>query len=414
VSIKSPLWLIAFALLGFAGTAAAGFGSPTLLYETPTTDVLPVGALAISTDMSLPLRPIATSRGREENAGVRFSPYKRLDIAVTAYTFADYVLDVKYQLAGGGPGRLGLAVGVCDLGFYRYVSPVGHGTSNVWPDWKYQENGVTTRPYENLSVFAVASYRATKSIRLQAGLGRGRFVGYGGTGKYLNTDVFFDEIHQWAFGLFAGAEVYVMPQVALVAEASGRDMGGGIKVDFGPIAATVACNKLEGLLFSRGGDRFGRLGVGLTCGFNDWVGLAELLHPRGPRRELAVSVLPPPEGGPTLQGATASPDGLRLEPILFGWDSWEITPAGAASLSRNAEILLDHPQEAIVVTGHASDDVSQEANSFLSGKRAFAVFEYLKALGVPEQQMRCRAKAEFADSPLPLQRVVSFDAESGY
>ncbi len=53
---------------------------------------------------------------------------------MTAYTFTDYVLDAKYQIPGGVPDRLGLAVGAYDIGLNSYISPVGHGTANAWPD----------------------------------------------------------------------------------------------------------------------------------------------------------------------------------------------------------------------------------------------------------------------------------------
>jgi hypothetical protein len=401
--------LIALALLGFAGTASAEISSPTLLYGTPTTDVLPVGTLAVSADVSL--ARTSTSWGREENANVRFSPYKHLDLAVTAYTVADYVLDVKYQFIGDGPGRFGLAAGVYDLGLSSYISPVGRGAAGVWPDWKYEENDVTVRPYENFSAFAVGSYRPTRSIRLHAGLGRGRFVGYGDRSKYLNTDVFFNHAHQWALGLFAGAEVYVIPQVALVVEASGRDVNGGLKADLGPITATVACNKVEGLLFASGDHRYGRLEVGFAYRFSDWASLAGLFRPRGPRLELAEHVCPPPEPVPTPRGVTACPSTSSLEPIWFDWDSWEITPGAAASLARNADTLLDHLQTKVVLIGYASEGGSLEANCMLSGKRALAVFEYLKSLGVPEQQMRIRSVALPNSKSHPAYREVCFDTE---
>jgi hypothetical protein len=413
VNSKSLLGILALTLLGFAGTASADSGNPTLLYGTPTTDVLPVGTLAVSADMSLPIKGTTAGRAREENSAVRFAPYKHLDFALTAYTFADYVLDVKYQLMGGGPGRLGLAVGVYDLGLNRYVSPLGHGTANVWPDWKYQANDVMVRPYENLSAFGVASYRATTSIRLHAGIGRGRFVGYGDKSKYLNTDILSHGHHQWAVGLFGGAEVFVIPQVAVVAEASGRDVNAGLRANFSALTATVAWTKMEGLLFLEGGEPRGRLEVSLSYRFHDWSGISGLFRPRRPAYDLIESVQPPPVEGLTLKGADARPIKPELEPILFNRGSWAITPTAAASLARNAGILLDRPQEAIVVTGHASEESSPEANSILSGKRAFAVLEHLKALGVPQRQMRCRSKAEVAGSQLPLHRVVCFDAESG-
>jgi hypothetical protein len=412
VSSKSLLWIVALASLGFAGSASAESGpSSTLLYGTPTSDVLPVGTLVISSDMSLPLGRTAAGEGREENASIRFSPYRHLDFAIAAYTLADYVLDVKYQLAGG-PGRLGLAVGVSDLGLNRYVSPIGHGTASVWSDWRYQANNVMVRPYEDLSAFAVASYRATPSIRLHGGIGRGRFVGYGDLSRYFNTDVLFQGHHQWAVGLFGGAEVLVVPQVALVAEASGRDVNAGLRASFNAIAATIAWTKMEGLLRSEGRESHGRLEVSLSYRFHDWTGISGLVRPRRPAHDLIQSAPTPTVLAPTPCGVTVSPNVPWLEPVRFDWGSWKITPDAASALARNAETLLGRPQAEVVLIGHASEGGSPEANCLLSGKRARAVFEYLKSRGVPEHQMHCRSRTLSGGEHRLACREVCFDTET--
>lgn len=275
MSVRCLPGLVALALLAAAGPASAElasaapgrlFNNPTLLYETPTADVLPAGALAISVDMTYPL--VRTSKNvnyPEANANVRFSPFRHLDFAVTAYTFSDYVLEVKYQLLGGEPDRFGLAAGVYDVGFNSYVTPIGHGLDAAWPDWKYDEYLPRyDRPTERFSAYAVTSIPVTKSARLTLGLGRGRFVGNDTRSKYLNSDICFDEYHQWAFGLFGGLEVYVHPNVALVAEACGREVNSGVKVRLGPVRAAVAWTKMEGLVFGKGDDRFGRLDINVS------------------------------------------------------------------------------------------------------------------------------------------------------
>ena len=123
--------------------------------------------------------------------------------------------------------------------------------------------------------------------------------------------------------------------------------------------------------------------------------------------------MPPLRDGAALQGTTAGPDQLSLQPVSFGWHSWAITPAAAAALSRDAGMLRDHPQDTLVVTGHSSEEGSPEANFILSGKRASAVYEHLRKLGVPARRMRYRAEAEPGGRPSPFQRVVCFDVESG-
>jgi outer membrane protein OmpA-like peptidoglycan-associated protein len=47
----------------------------------------------------------------------------------------------------------------------------------------------------------------------------------------------------------------------------------------------------------------------------------------------------------------------------------------------------------------------------LSGKRALAVFEHLKSLGVPEQQMRYRSVALINGESHPAHREVCFATE---
>jgi hypothetical protein len=404
-------------LLALGAPLSARPTSPTLLYEVPTADVLPSGALAISADMTYPL--VNTPKNvnyLEVNANVRYSPLEHLDFAVTAYTFADYALDVKYQMLGGDPDRFGLAVGVYDIGLHEYVSPVGHDTANAWPDWKYNKYLPRyDRPTERFSAFAVTSIPVTKFARLHLGLGRGRFVGYDDRSKFLNIDYFFDEYHQWAFGLFGGAEVFLTPQVALVAEASSRDLNTGVKVNFRAFTGTVAWTKMEGLLFDEGDARFGRLEVGVTWQFTNLSGLAAIprLFQRPARVPPMEPIPPPPEPVPipALPGPPPSPMELELEPIWFEWDKWDITPAAESALHRNADKLLAHPDVRIVITGHASEEGTLEHNLPLSARRANAAYEDLKSLGVPGQQMRFRALGESPGRPLPPNRVVYFEIE---
>ena len=394
------------ALLALSASAWAMPSSPTLLYQTPTADVLPTGALAVSVDASFPLVDTRMNVGWERNANVRFSPVKRLDVALVAYTLKDYVLDARYQLVGGGLGRFALAVGVCDAGINSYVSPIGHDTANAWPDWKYKD-----RPKENLSAFVTTNIPVTKFARLHLGLGRGRFVGYD-RGKYLNTDIFFDENHQWAIGLFAGLEVFVVRQVALCAEVTGRDVNAGVKGAFGPVTAAVAWQKVEGVIGPKGDDRFGRLEVGLTYQFNNLSGLSNLVPRFEPRyRPPTEPVPPPPEPVEVPTGPAPSPEELKLEPIWFNYDKWDITPEAAAALRRNAQKLLAHPNVRVAITGYASEEGTTEYNFLLSGRRAQAACEYLKSLGVPERQMRFKAQGESAGRPYPPHRAAYFEIE---
>ncbi|MBM3332052.1 OmpA family protein [candidate division WOR-3 bacterium] len=394
---RRPVLLCAIAALAlvaapaWVGRAAAAtsrqFNSPTLLYETPTADVLPPGALALAADMTYPL--VQTSQNvnyPEANVNIRFSPIKRLDFALTAYTFSDYVLEAKYRILGGEPDRFGLAVGVYDVGLNGYVSPVGHDTADAWPDTKYTDSSKTNvRTYESFSAFAVASLPVTRFARLNIGLGRGRFVGYSIHSKYFNSDFLLGGYHQWAVALFGGAEIYVLPHVALVAEASTRDLNAGVKANFGSFTATAAWTKMEGLVFSEGDERFGRLFVGASYQFNDLSGLAGLFR----RRECP----PPPEPVPPPPGPIEVPVGpapserkFELLPIYFDLDQSVIRPGDAEILKRNAEAILAKARAGlkadVLIEGHCCPLASEMYNVGLGMRRAEAAQAYLVGLGV--------------------------------
>lgn len=398
--------LAVLVLLTTAAPVTAQFNSPTLLFDTPTADVLPQGSIAISADVTGPLtNTVENIAWWEADANVRYSPFRGFDFAVTGYTLEDYVLDAKYQLVRGGPERFGLAVGVCDVGLHSYVSPIGHDSAKAWPDWKYHnpDNGDYIRPTENLSAFAVASIPLWSFARIHAGLGRGRFVGYDGPNEYLNTDWLLESgYHNWAVALFGGLEVFLTPNVSLVAEANTRDLNSGVKANFGPVTAAVAWTKMEGLLLVRKdapeGHEFGRLELGVSY-------LLDFRRPAPPpSAPTKPAPLPEPEQPPVVE-PLAKP---RLNPIWFKWDKWDITPVASATLRQNADVLLAHPDVRVLVAGYASEEGSLEHNYPLSARRAYAAYEYLQSLGVPARQMRYRAMGESAGRPLPMHRSVYF------
>jgi peptidoglycan-associated lipoprotein len=382
----TDMLVVMVALVAIVASLSAGPTSTTLLYQTPTADVLPAGALAISAAPTFPLTKTSMNVDYPEaDASIRFSPYRHLDFAVTAYTFADYVLDVKYQIVGGEPDRFGLAVGMHDIGLSSYVSPIGHDTANAWPDWKYKY-----RTTERFSAFAVTSIPVTKSARLHVGLGRGRFVGYATHSKYFNSDIFFNEYHQWAVALFGGVEVHVTPQVALVAEAGSRDFNTGVKVNYGAFTATVAWTKMEGLVFAKGEPEgcpeFGRLEVGLTYQFNNLSGPSEVTRPR-------EHYVPPVEPGLPRLAVESVPTGpapskleFKLLPIYFDLDKSTIWPWYDEVLKRNADAILAKAKAGlkadVIIEGHCCPLASEAYNVGLGMRRAEAAKAYLVGLGI--------------------------------
>jgi outer membrane protein OmpA-like peptidoglycan-associated protein len=295
-----------------------------------------------------------------------------------------------------------VAVGVCDVGIHSYVSPIGHDSANAWPDWKYSDKGKYVRTTENFSAFAVASIPVAKFVRAHIGLGRGRFVGYDGRSRYFNTDIFLGKEHKWTIAAFGGLEVYVLPNVALVAEAGSRDMNTGVKANFGPVTAAVAWTKMEGLFFAKGDYRFGRLEFGVSCQVDN------LFRRREPVCA-PIEPVPPPEPSPMPTVVGPGPAGLKLSPIFFEWDKSDIMTEAVAILRENADQLKSNTSVRVMITGHASEEGTEQHNQRLSERRAAAAFEYLKSLGVPAEQMSRRGLGEEPGFPLPLHRRCDFE-----
>jgi outer membrane protein OmpA-like peptidoglycan-associated protein len=72
--------------------------------------------------------------------------------------------------------------------------------------------------------------------------------------------------------------------------------------------------------------------------------------------------------------------------IWFDLDSWKPKLEPADIIDRIAEILIENPEQHILVNGHASSEGNESHNQMLSDKRAEAVVNLLIEKGVrPEQ-----------------------------
>jgi outer membrane protein OmpA-like peptidoglycan-associated protein len=237
--------------------AAAEFNRTALMIDAPKAEVLPAGVLQVTAAGSQGLTRSVMSPGTEADMCLRFSPVKRLELAVSAYTRHDYVLNVSGLVLDGKGRTPSLAAGIHDIGVRSSVSPIGHD-QNIWPDEQYPG-----KPDENFSAFVVGTVPVDKVGALSLGLGRGRYVGYGNHSRYLNTDYFFSGRHQWAVGLFGGAQVNLGSHVAALAEIDGRDLNAGLQANLGPVQAGIALTKIEGLLWPQG-NQFHRISFAVS------------------------------------------------------------------------------------------------------------------------------------------------------
>ncbi|MDN3669970.1 OmpA family protein [Echinicola jeungdonensis] len=73
--------------------------------------------------------------------------------------------------------------------------------------------------------------------------------------------------------------------------------------------------------------------------------------------------------------------------ILFGFDSYALTPQSQENVMKLAKILNDYPDTNIMIYGHTDSKGSEEYNQDLSEKRAGAVSNYLKMQGIDRNRL---------------------------
>lgn len=84
---------------------------------------------------------------------------------------------------------------------------------------------------------------------------------------------------------------------------------------------------------------------------------------------------------------------LRLQSVRFGFNVHTLSQEAQDALRQNLDCLLNSDVR-VVIEGHCDMRGTQEYNLALGEKRANAVRNYLRTLGVPGNQMRTRSKGE--------------------
>lgn len=100
-----------------------------------------------------------------------------------------------------------------------------------------------------------------------------------------------------------------------------------------------------------------------------------------------------------LEGATVERigEGIRVtfdSGILFGFDSYELTPQARENVRNMAETLKKYPDTNIIVEGHTDDVGKENYNQRLSERRANAVADYAVGLGVDRNRIETRGFGE--------------------
>jgi outer membrane protein OmpA-like peptidoglycan-associated protein len=216
--------------------------------------------LYINVSSSYPIRDIEDVKF-DPNIGIDFS-HNKFGLAVKWYDGMDFAMDLSYQILTEKGSSPGLAIGINEISTSKYISPAG--SEDVFNDENY-----IYRPPEIASAYIVGTKKISKNFEMTAGIGRGRFVGYGPRSKRVNIDAFSDENHEnWVFGLFSGMRV-VFPNnnLAFIIEGDARDLNTGVEYENELVKGTLALNKIE--LFGNETNLSPRLSLNLSYKLTD-------------------------------------------------------------------------------------------------------------------------------------------------
>ncbi len=434
----------------------ADFDRSSVLIDVPTCQILPKNSFTFTYTGSFGLERIPSYSGDryyEDGGNIRMGIGNRLELSMVAYTRENFTVGFTYLfLKPEAKSDWALAWGIHDIGLKGDVSPKGSGLDKAWFDDHSYERTAGLKPAENFSIFCVGTKSINDFLRLHIGLGRGRYVGYGDRNKYLNTDIFFNEKHQWAFGLFGALEFHIQDFLRVGLEGDGRDINCGLQWNLGPIQMSTSISKIEALLW---GGNYERFSFGLSYNISAFrpKPVPPLKRPiygaiygkvfdeedKKPL-EAKISLETPTTHSQTLTDAagefalneiaegeakiTIEKDGYETEEqeltviagrtenievglkkrnvgkeeaptaapsfaiIYFNFNEASLRPDMEEAIRNNLKILKENPNLKLVIEGHTCEIGSEEYNFYLGEKRAETVYNYLLNHGIPATRMQ--------------------------
>lgn len=100
--------------------------------------------------------------------------------------------------------------------------------------------------------------------------------------------------------------------------------------------------------------------------------------------EAYARLMDQPMNEPLREPAAAE---VRLQPVHFGFDQFDLSPAARATLEANMEWMRRHPDTQVQIEGHCDERGTLEYNLLLGERRAKAVKAYLVSRGVPADRL---------------------------
>ena len=197
--------------------------SAQFLSPVPTGEILPHKTAALYVDGKIPLDESVTSKDIDLALGGGL--FDKLYFSIVMYSNKAYALNLEYVAIPGTNALPKLAFGLDNITQERYISSFGSGKDTRWENKVYRH-----RNSEQFSLYGVIQTHIGISD-VTAGLGRGKFVGYGTWTRNLNTDFYSDKKHNDAFGLFFNLQFFNIKGFKPYFSVDGRNYDYGFTYD---------------------------------------------------------------------------------------------------------------------------------------------------------------------------------------
>ena len=166
-------------------------------------------------------------------------------VGAKIYTLREIGVDFSYKIMDEIGNIPAIAIGIRNITYKKYINPAGGEP----PEGGFKDENYEHRNPEILSLYLVSTKKLGERFLINAGIGRGEFIGYGPRSKYLNVDIFSKDYHDYTFGIFGGIKFYITNFLSAILEADGRDFNFGIRFERDMFQFTLQTNKLEHILW---------------------------------------------------------------------------------------------------------------------------------------------------------------------
>lgn len=194
-----------------------------IIFPIPTGETLPHLSAALYVTGKIPAdEEIAP---RDIDFSLCFGLFNRVNLEFVTYLGSAYAFNFSFLAINETRSKPRIVFGIDNITPFRYVSSFGKGEETRWEKHVYN-----IRNTEQFSVYLLASKHIGIS-NFSIGIGRGKFVGYGTFTKGMNSDLYSDEIHNDAFGLFGNWEIFDFKGLKPYFGIDGRNFVYGLRFD---------------------------------------------------------------------------------------------------------------------------------------------------------------------------------------